>query len=246
MSRLARTISESGVYHILFRGVNQQNIFEEDADFNKLKETMVRVKKDLEFEVYAYCFMSNHVHIVLKEKKYGDISLIMKRILTKYARWYNIKYGRSGALIANRYKSVPVEIDEYFLNLIRYIHQNPVKAGVVDKAENYPYSSFLEYVNKSNFTDTYFVLQMKSKGEFIEYHNEIEEMNFRVTDSKKKTDEDVLMFLKKNYNIDNPKTISKFSKVDRNMILANLKKEFPIRQLQRITGISRGVITKAE
>ena len=246
MSRLARTISESGVYHILFRGVNQQNIFEEDADFNKLKETMVRVKKDLEFEVYAYCFMSNHVHIVLKEKKYGDISLIMKRILTKYARWYNIKYGRSGALIANRYKSVPVEIDEYFLNLIRYIHQNPVKAGVVDKAENYPYSSFLEYVNKSNFTDTYFVLQMISKGEFIEYHNEIEEMNFRVTDSKKKTDEDVLMFLKKNYNIDNPKTISKFSKVDRNMILANLKKEFPIRQLQRITGISRGVITKAE
>ena len=170
----------------------------------------------------------------------------MKRILTKYARWYNIKYGRSGALIANRYKSVPVEIDEYFLNLIRYIHQNPVKAGVVDKVENYPYSSFLEYVNKSNFTDTYFVLQMISKGEFIEYHNEIEEMNFRVTDSKKKTDEDVLMFLKKNYNIDNPKTISKFSKIDRNIILANLKKEFPIRQLQRITGISRGVITKVE
>jgi len=246
MSRLARTISESGVYHILFRGVNQQNIFEENADFNKLKETIVRVKQDLEFELYAYCFMSNHVHIVLKEKSFGDISLIMKRILTKYARWYNIKYGRSGALIANRYKSVPVEIDEYFMNLIRYIHQNPVKAGIVDKVENYPYSSYLEYVNKSDFIDTDFVLQMISVGEFIEYHNEIEEMNFRVTDSKKKTDEDVLMFLKKNYNIDNPKSISKFPKVDRDIILVKLKKEFPIRQLQRITGISRGVITKAE
>lgn len=68
----------------------------------------------------------------------------------KYARWYNIKYGRSGALIANRYKSVPVEIDEYFLHLIRYVHQNPVKAGVVEKVENYPYSSYPEYIKKSN------------------------------------------------------------------------------------------------
>ena len=245
MSRLARTISESRVYHILFRGVNQQNIFEEDADFIKLKETILIVKKDLDFEIYAYCFMSNHVHIVLKEKNLGDISLIMKRILTKYARWYNIKYGRSGALIANRYKSVPVEIDEYFLHLIRYVHQNPIKAGIIDKIENYPYSSFIEYIDKTNLTDTNFLLQMMSLKEFVDYHQEIETMKFHVTDSKRKTDEDVLMFLKKQYNIDNPKSISKFSKIDRNKILAELKKEFSVRHLQRITGISRGVITNA-
>ena len=245
MSRLARAISESGVYHILFRGVNQQNIFEEAADFNKLKETIATVKQDLEFEIYAYCFMSNHVHIVLKEKSFGDISLIMKRILTKYARWYNIKYGRSGALIANRYKSVPVEMDEYFLHLLRYVHQNPIKAGITDKIENYPYSSFLEYVTESGLTDTDFVLQMIGLEEFVDFHHTFEEMNFHVTDSKKKTDEEVLVYLKKNYKIDNPKSISKFSKIDRDKLLVALKKEFPIRQLQRITGISRGVITKA-
>ena len=245
MSRLARAISESGVYHILFRGVNQQNIFEEDADFNKLKETITTVKQDLEFEIYAYCFMSNHVHIVLKEKSFGDISLIMKRILTKYARWYNIKYGRSGALIANRYKSVPVEMDEYFLHLLRYVHQNPIKAGITDKIENYPYSSFLEYVTESDLTDTDFVLQMIGLEEFVDFHQEFEEINFHVTDSKKKTDEDVLIYLKKNYKIDNPKSISKFSKIDRDKLLVALKKEFSIRQLQRITGISRSVITKA-
>ena len=245
MSRLARNISQSGLYHILFRGVNQQNIFEEASDFEKLKETIAIVKQDLHFEIYAYCFMSNHVHIVLKEKTLGDISLIMKRILTKYARWYNIKYGRSGALIANRYKSVPVEIDEYFLHLIRYVHQNPIKAGIIDKIENYPYSSFKEYINKAELTDTNFLLKMISIEEFIDYHKEIEIMKFRVTDSKRKTDEDVLMFLKKNYNIDNPKSISKFSKIERNKILAELKKEFSVRHLQRITGISRGVITNA-
>ena len=129
MGRASRSYSQSGVYHILFRGVNQQSIFEEKADYDKLKETILIVKEEMGFEIYAYCFMSNHVHIVLKEKTDKDISLIMKRILTKYARWYNLKYGRSGALIANRYKSVPVEIDEYFLQLIRYIHQNPIKAG---------------------------------------------------------------------------------------------------------------------
>ena len=114
MSRIARVISESGVYHILFRGVNQQNIFEEASDFEKLKNTIRIVKQEMDFEIFAYCFMSNHVHIVLKERNIGDISLIMKRILTKYARWYNIKYGRSGALIANRYKSVLVEENKSF------------------------------------------------------------------------------------------------------------------------------------
>ena len=245
MSRNARTISESGVYHILFRGVNQQNIFEETADFEKLKETISIVKQDMQFEIYAYCFMNNHVHIVLKEKNVGDISLIMKRILTKYARWYNIKYGRSGALIANRYKSVPVEIDEYFLHLIRYVHQNPIKAGIVEEIKDYLYSSFTEYVHEPDITDTNFLLQMISIKEFINYHKEMENIKFRVTDSKKKSDEDVLIFLKKKYRIDNPKSISKFSKVDRDKILAELKKEFPVRHLQRITGISRGVITKA-
>ena len=245
MSRLARRISESGVYHILFRGVNQQNIFEEAVDFNKLKETVALVKEDLDFKIYAYCLMSNHVHIVLKEKKLGDISLIMKRILTKYARWYNIKYDRSGALIANRYKSVPVEIDEYFLNLIRYIHQNPIKAGIVNKCEDYSYSSYKEYVKEKEITDTDFLMEMISQKEFVEYHQEIEKMDFRVTDSKKKTDEDIWVYLKKNYSIDNPKSVSKLPKVDRDNILTELKKEFPIRQLQRVTGISRGVITKA-
>ena len=119
MSRIPRRYSESGIYHIMFRGVNQQNIFEEKEDYTKLITIISDIRKEMGFEIYAYCFMTNHVHIVIKENGYKEVSLIMKRILTKYARWYNIKYKRTGALIANRYKSVPVEIDEYFLHLIR-------------------------------------------------------------------------------------------------------------------------------
>ena len=244
MSRPSRSYSQSGVYHILFRGVNQQSIFEEKADYDKLKDTIMKVKEEMGMEIYAYCFMSNHVHIVLKEKKDRDISLIMKRILTKYARWYNIKYGRSGALIANRYKSVPVEMNEYFLHLIRYIHQNPVKAGIVEKLSEYRYSSYNEYMEENDLTDTGFILGMLNKREFEEFHTSMEEMTFRVSDRKNDTDDEVSFKIKNKYGIENPKEISNMKKEERNKILIELKQEHPIRQLQRITGVSRGIISR--
>ena len=131
------------------------------------------------------------------------------------------------------------------MHLIRYVHQNPIKAGIAEKIENYPYSSFKEYLGEGDFTAKEFLLQMINLKEFIDYHQEMETMNFRVTDSKRKTDEDVLMFLKKRYDVDNPKSISKYSKIERDKILAELKKEFSVRHLQRITGVSRGVIPNA-
>lgn len=242
--RESRKYSTSGVYHILYRGVNQQNIFEEEKDFLKMKEIISDVKSEMQFEVYAYCFMSNHVHIVMKEKKLKDISLIMKRILTKYARWYNIKYDRSGALIANRYKSVPVEVDEYFIQLIRYIHQNPLRAQLVRDIEEYPYSSYNEYMKKAEITDINFLYEMISKKELKDFHKDIEQLEFRVTDSTKKSDTDIAFLIKKKYDIENPKEISKLEKPKRNEILRELKKECSERQIQRVTGVSRGVISK--
>ena len=244
MGRMSRSYSKSGVYHILFRGVNQQNIFEEKADYDKLKDTLLAIKEEMGFEIYAYCFMSNHVHIVLKEKKDKDISLIMKRILTKYARWYNVKYGRSGALIANRYKSIPVEIDEYFIHLIRYVHQNPVRAGIVKHLSEYPYSSYVEYTGNAELTSTEFVFGMMDKAEFEEFHKYTESMTFRVSDRKKETDDEVHLKIKMSYGIENPKDILKMEKTDRNRILFELKREYPVRQLQRITGVSRGIISR--
>jgi len=66
MARLARKISENGLYHIVFRGVNRQRIFEEEKDYQKLKDILIDLKKEMQYQVYAYCFMSNHVHILLR------------------------------------------------------------------------------------------------------------------------------------------------------------------------------------
>lgn len=246
MSRIPRRYSESGIYHIMFRGVNQQNIFEEKQDYTKLLNIISNVKKEMGFEIYAYCFMSNHVHIVLKENGYKEISLIMKRILTKYARWYNVKYKRTGALIANRYKSVPVEVNEYFLHLIRYVHQNPIKAGIVDSLRDYMHSSYNEYLSTSVVTDTELVLEMIDKKEFEGFHLIIEDMNFSVSDRKGKSDEDMVFEIKNLYGIDNPKEIAKLEKNKRNEIISSLKKRYHARQIQRITDVSRGIISRIE
>ena len=102
MSRPARILSETGLYHIIFRGINRQNLFEEKQDYEKILEIITKEKEKEKFEIYAYCLMSNHVHLFIREKTRGDIKRIMHSILTRYVMWYNYKYERSGSLIGNR------------------------------------------------------------------------------------------------------------------------------------------------
>ena len=137
MSREARQFSKTGLYHILFRGMNHCHLFEEEKDYEKFLEILKKVQDEMSYEIYAYCLMSNHVHILLRESTLKDITKIMRKILTKYAGWFNRKYKRSGSLIANRYKSEAVEDDKYIFSLVRYIHQNPIKAGMVCEIEKY-------------------------------------------------------------------------------------------------------------
>ena len=245
MSRLAREISPTGLYHIVFRGINKQHIFEEETDYLKMSQILQELKADHCFEIYAYCFMSNHVHMLLKEKKTGEISQIMKRVLTRYAMYFNKKYQRTGALIANRYKSQPVEIDEYFLSVIRYIHQNPIKAGLTNNVKDYRWNSYNEYIDgDKHLADTEFVLQTISQKEFIEFHLETETDVFLVSDKLKTTDEAIRRSIMKKLNIE-PHQINTFDRETRNALLHELKDKYSIRQLERVTGISRGIIAKA-
>lgn len=245
VARLARELSENGLYHIVFRGVNRQHIFEETNDYEKLRDILIYLKEEMKYQVYAYCFMSNHVHILLKEKEKGDISLIMKRVLTKYVRWYNIKYKRNGALIANRYKSKPIEVDEYFLSVIRYIHHNPIKAKMINSISDYEWSSYNEYVtDKQGLTDTEFVLDMITRDEFIEFHKKEDELSFTVDDKLKISDDEIRINILKEFGFE-PKCIGEMEKNRRNEILRELKNKYSIRQIERVTGISRGVIHKS-
>lgn len=128
MPRAARKKSNSGIYHIMLRGINRQLIFEDEEDKNRFIETLLKYKEQCGYLIYAYCLMGNHIHILLKEGK-EELTLVLKRIAGSYVYWYNWKYHRSGHLFQDRFKSEPVEDDAYFLTVIRYIHQNPETRG---------------------------------------------------------------------------------------------------------------------
>ena len=135
------------------RGINHQNIFEDEEDNYQFIATLdrMRIRYDEKGNpcgsnctYYAYCLMSNHFHLLIRERE-ESVGEIIKRIASSYVFYYNHKYGRDGHLFKERFKSEPVNDMEYFTVLLRYIHQNPVKAGIVEQVKDYEYSSWGEY-----------------------------------------------------------------------------------------------------
>ena len=159
MPRTARRKSETNIYHIMIRGINRQNIFVDDEDNEKFINTLAKYRREVEYELYAYCLMGNHIHLLVKEGN-EVLSNTMRRIGASYVYWYNWQYDRKGHLFQDRYKSEPVEDDTYFLTVLRYIHQNPLKAGLTKKIDLYQWSSYQEYIKEAKIIDTDFVLAM--------------------------------------------------------------------------------------
>ena len=244
MPRQARRKSESGIYHIMLRGINQQQIFEDEEDGFRFLETLSKYKEQCGYEIYAYCLMGNHVHILLKEGK-ENLTLVLKRIAGSYVYWYNWKYRRCGHLFQDRFKSEPVEDDAYFLTVIRYIHQNPIKAGICKNIDGYKFRSYNEYINKPNLVNVDFCLGIIDKEQFIEFNNEfnddicldIRDNDFRLTDDEA---------LKIIWKICKCKSVSDFQKLDkikRNYYIEKLYKHgLSIRQISRLTGLSRKIV----
>jgi len=247
MGRQARQFSNSGIYHIIARGINREHIFESEEDYGYLKKIIRTLKEERGFSVYAYCFMENHIHLIIKEKNSKDISLIMKQMLGRYAMYFNAKYCRSGKLIGNRYKSISVEVDEYFIPLLLYVHMNPVKAGIALRPDDYPYSSCREYFrcNKTGLTDLNFVLGMIEIDSFKILHT-IQNSDFPLKDDLPKTKAEIQLAITNALGELSPLEISGLKKAERNYYVNNLKSEgLSVREIERLTGISRGTVSRA-
>lgn len=144
MPRVARKKSESGIYHVIVRGINRQDIFHDDEDRQRYLDTLKRITEENTSEVLGYCIMNNHIHLIIREGE-EDISLLMKRLGTSYAYWYDLKYQRIGHVFQDRFRSENVEDDRYLLAVVRYVHLNPVRAKIVNKPEEYTWSSCRAY-----------------------------------------------------------------------------------------------------
>lgn len=165
MPRRARVQSKSRVYHVMMRGNERKNIFLNDEDKAKFLDILYEKKKGSRFYLYAYCLMDNHIHLVISENK-DSIARIMKRVNTSYAYYFNKRYIRVGHLFQDRFKSEPIENDEYLLTAARYVHNNPIKANMVERVEDYKWSSYklyLEFSKYSKIIDKHLMLEIFSK-----------------------------------------------------------------------------------
>jgi putative transposase len=254
MPRSAREKSSTGIYHIMIRGINKQIIFEDNEDYEKFIQIIRDYKSLCSYQVYAFCLMNNHIHLLLKEGK-EDLGIVFRRIGARFVYWYNLKYKRSGHLFQDRYKSEPVENDTYFLTVLRYIHQNPIKAGIETNIAKYQWSSFNEYsgnLGLKGICDTNFVLKhfADDKQRAIKL---FQEFNMQKNNDKCLEDEvrvviddiEAREIIMKAAGVENPGQVQNLERVGRDKIIKELKhNRLSIRQIERLTGVSFGVIRR--
>ncbi|OQB14536.1 MAG: Transposase IS200 like protein [Firmicutes bacterium ADurb.Bin193] len=246
MPRQARKKSESGIYHVMLRGINRQTIFEDEEDCNVFLETIAIYKDDMSTCIYGYCLMKNHIHLLVKSDKLSDF---MRKIGAKYVYWYNWKYDRIGGLFQDRYKSEVVEDDGYFLTVLRYIHQNPIRASITETIDEYEFSSYNEYIksNGKKIIDTDFVFNMLSLNEFIKFHNETNnDKCLEIIEVRRINDEIAKSMIYKVSKCKNPSEFQALDLYKRDKYIKILKENgLSIRQIERLTGINRGIVLKA-
>ena len=241
MSRKTRIISSTNTYHVMMRGVNKQLIFHEPRDYERMITTLGRYKEISQFELYAYCLMGNHIHLLIRSD-HEPIGLAIKRIGDSYVFWYNKKYNRCGHLFQDRFKSIPVEDDVYFLTVLRYIIQNPVIAGICKHVEDYAFSSATDYcIAESGLSDTAMAKELMHGQNIRKYLNHIAPFDIPDTDERHViSDKDATTIIsvgKKNYHLNSKKELAIFV---RNMHDFGIS----IRQLARLTDIPKITIER--
>jgi len=230
MPRIAREKSGSGIYHVMLRGIDRNDIFHEDSDFKLFLLSLKKAKEKEGFDLYAYCLMSNHIHLLIKEGL-NNISVTMKRISVSYAQNYNVKYERTGHVFQGRFRSETVESEGAFITVLRYIIQNPIKAGIVMNISDYKWSSITDYDpnNSQGIVDISFISELfRSYKEFMGFLNtdlEITEMAIKLS---------------------NNRSILLLSKQEREQVVRKLRDitSASNSQISRTTGLSRGILQR--
>ncbi|SES89808.1 REP element-mobilizing transposase RayT [Oceanobacillus limi] len=258
MPRKAREKSKSGTYHIMLRGANRQEIYHDDVDCMKFLEIVEKYKATTEIKVYAWCLMNNHVHLLLKEGN-EEISTTMKRIGVSYVVYYNNKYATTGHLFQDRFRSENVETSRYLLTVTRYIHQNPVKAGIVNQVDGWRWSSCLGYYGNycfpKNLLDKELVLGMfsteqASAVEKFKLYNETKNDDDCLDEHvmrRRKTDEEARIVIKQLLGTTKIQHVKSLPKEKRTEVFQKIKELDGVsqRQAARILGVSVNLIFKA-
>ncbi|AOT73289.1 transposase [Geosporobacter ferrireducens] len=234
------------------RGINRQIIFEDEEDCHKFIQTLQKYREISEYKLYAYCLMGNHLHLLLMEDK-DPLETVMRRICGSYVLWYNKKYGRIGPLFQDRFKNEPVEDDAYFLTVLRYILQNPVKAGIVTKVEDYPWTNYTDYIRSKYQTDTDLGLNIlnvdraQAVRKFVDFiDKDNDDKCLEIKENRQITDNDAIKIIKNLCKVERGSDLQMVDVDKRNTYIKELKEGYglSVRQIERFTGINRGIIQR--
>lgn len=170
MARAIRIEFEDAFYHVTARGNEKRVIFKDSEDYKELIEIFMQAKRKYSVIICCYVLMSNHYHLLIGTPN-GNLTKAMKFIQTKYAIYFNHRHRRSGHLFQGRYKALLVDKENYFLELSRYIHLNPLRAKVVRRLKDYPWSSYPEYIGirGSELIEPGIILEEISRNEADSY-----------------------------------------------------------------------------
>lgn len=245
MPRCARVKSESGFYHVIVKGSGGQNLFEGAYDYRAFLELLAKACEKGGVHVIAYCLMSNHVHLLLEDAE-GRLGEVMKSVLTGYAQRFNKLGDRVGHVFQQRFKSQPIEDEGYLLRAIRYIHNNPAKAGIC-AARDYPWSSYHEYVGVPVLVDTTLALELCGGVEgFVAFSASEDEEGYRFYERTRLSDAEARQLASGILGEIALTDLKALERGRRNALLFELKDAgLSISQIQRLTGIGRGVIARA-
>ena len=231
----------------MLRGINRQRIFEDDRDYRRFLETLAKYRSVCGYALLCYCLMPNHVHLLIREGE-EPLSTAFRRIGASYVYWYNGKYGRAGHLFQDRYKSEAVEDETYLLTVARYIHQNPVKAGLCPTPGEYAYSSYGDYVSDSGLADRALLLGIMDRDAFIAFNeapNDDRCLDVAETGRPRITDDRVMELMRKSVHCDDAAAFQALPPAEREKGLrALLAAGASIRQTSALTGISFGIVRK--
>ncbi len=249
MPRKARKKSSTNIYHVVVKGIDRQIIFEETKDYFKYLDILELYKDECNFMLYAYCLMSNHIHLIIQVQ--GDsLSSVFRRINTHYAIWFNMKYHRTGPMQDGRFHSEPIEDIRYLFAAIKYVHLNPTHAGLESApGASYPWSSIYEYVH-----DNARLIDIDSIRDYIHPEKllDFDDIDDSVTpidieNIKVRTPDDVAKDIILQECACN--NVSEFLELPLSVRNAHLVKLHALglsyRQLNRLTGVPLGVIQRA-
>lgn len=161
MPRKARNICNAKFFHVIVQGINKEYIFKTERYMEKYLEIIHEFAKELNVEIIAYCIMNNHAHFVIYEQNIENLSKLMRKTNTKFAKYYNFTEERVGYVFRDRFRSEPIIDVKYLITCINYIHNNPVKANIVKSCEMYKYSTYNQFLTGNKIKKLNELLEVK-------------------------------------------------------------------------------------